>query len=156
MYKNRPVDGVTKEQTRTCKPIMHDTHSQEHTGTFTGSMPTQNPHPILTTITKKFNILHRAANVASILNTFSKPELANFYHKSLGSPPNLTILCVLSHHPEEMLTFLGMNRKLVKRHLPPSTVTAKGYKTRTTKELTASLLWAHIWRQKSDALFNAH
>ena len=65
------------------------------------------------------------ANVAPVLKTSTMEELEKIHHQSLGSPPKIAIYRVLHNHPEELLTFPDMNRKLISRHLPLSTAIAE-------------------------------
>ena len=58
-----------------------------------------------------------------MLDTSSKQELAEFYNQFLCSPPVSTILGILTRHPDKLLSFPGLNRRLVTKHLPPSTAT---------------------------------
>ena len=83
--------------------------------------------------TKDYYSVQTASNTATILDTSSIKEIAKYHHILLGSPPIASILRPLRKHPEKLLTFPGMNRRLITKHLPPSTATAKGHMTRTRK-----------------------
>ena len=100
-----------------------------------GDVPTKVQDVDLKSSTEESKILHKAANVAIMLDTSIKQELAKFHHQALGSPPTLAISRVLNQHPDELLTFPGMNRRLINKHLPSSTATAKYHMTRSRKEL---------------------
>ena len=113
-------------------PLQHRTNQEATDGVaepFANLFPNFN----LDCLKQELNTVHTAANVAIVLNTSSMEELTKLHHQSLESPPKTAIYRVLRNHPEELLTFPGMNRKLISRHLPPSTVTAKGHLIRTRK-----------------------
>ena len=63
------------------------------------------------------------------VHTSTKAELASYYHQCLGSPPKSAILRVLRSHPDELQSFPGLTKELMK-YLPPSAATAKGHMVR--------------------------
>ena len=65
--------------------------------------------------------------IANITRTSTKPEIATYHHQSLGPPPISSVLRALSRHPDELLTFPGMSKSLINKHLPPATATYKGH-----------------------------
>ena len=71
------------------------------------------------------NIVHvpNEQFVANMTRTSTKPELATYHHQSFGSPPVSSVLRALSRHPDELLTFPGMSKKMINKHLPPATAT---------------------------------
>ena len=78
------------------------------------------------------NIVHVANEqfVANMTRTSTKPELATYHHQLLGSPPISSVLWALSYHPDELLSFPGMSRNLITKHLPQATATYKGHMVR--------------------------
>ena len=92
----------------------------------------------LSPYTKDFNSIQTASNAATILDTSSIEEVTKYHHQLLGSPPILSILRPLRNHPDKLLTFPGMNRRLITKHLPPSTATTKGHMTRARKGLRST------------------
>ena len=70
-----------------------------------------------------------ANNMVNTLDTISRQDIAQFHHQALGSPPNASILRVLTKYPDELTTFPGLTSELITKHLPPSTATAKGHMT---------------------------
>ena len=105
-------------------PLQHRTN-QEATDGVTEPFENIFPNFNLDYLARELNTVHTAANVATVLNTSSMEEFAKSHHQSLGSPPKNAIYRLLRNYPEELLTFPSMNRKLISRHLPPSTATAK-------------------------------
>ena len=76
--------------------------------------------------------------MVTTLSTSGSDEIAKYHHQSLGSAPTSAILRVLTKHPRELMTFPGMARDLITKHLPPSTATAKGHMTRTRQGLRST------------------
>ena len=78
------------------------------------------------------NITHLPSHhvIANITRTSTKPEIATYHHQSLGSPQVSSVLRALSRHPDELLTFPGMSKNLITKHLPPATATYKGHMVR--------------------------
>ena len=76
------------------------------------------------------------ANITTMLNTTSKPELVKFYDKL-----SIAIIIKSNHFRQisavsrQIPNLPGMNRELINRHLSPLTVTAKGHMTRSRKML---------------------
>ena len=64
--------------------------------------------------------------IANIIRTSTKPEIATYHHQLLGSPPVSSVLRALSRHPDELITFPGMSKNLINKHLTPATATYKG------------------------------
>ena len=79
--------------------------------------------------------------------TSSKAELAQFYHQSLFSPPEVTLIKAMKN--QQLDSFPGLVPSLLK-HLPPSTGTAKGHMhknrkgMRSTRANTAALKDARL------------
>ena len=72
----------------------------------------------LSPYTKDFNSIQTASNAATILDTSSIEEVTKYHHQLLGSPPILSILRPLRNHPDKLLTFPGMNRRLITSTYP--------------------------------------
>ena len=73
----------------------------------------------------------------SLIPTSTKGELARYYHQCIGSPPKSAILRALRNHPDELESFPGFNKSLMK-YLPASPATAKGHMVRVRKGLKST------------------
>ena len=79
-----------------------------------------------------------AVNTTTPTPTFSKAELAMYYHQSLGNPRKETLLKRIRKHPTQFKTFPGLTCDLVSTHLPPSEATEKGHMILTRKGLRST------------------
>ena len=66
-------------------PLQNKT-AQEATDGVSGPVTNLFPNLKPNAVTQELDTLHKAANVATVLNTSSMEELAKYHHQSLGSP----------------------------------------------------------------------
>ena len=79
-----------------------------------------------------------ATNAITQVPTMSRAELAMYHHQSLGNPRKDTLLRALKRHPDQFVTFPGLEWDLIKNHLPPSEATDKGHMIMTRKGLKST------------------
>ena len=77
---------------------------------------------------------HTLANTVAATST--RANLAQYYHQCLCSPPPSTLLKAINNG--QLKTFPGLTADLVRRHLPPSTATAKGHMQRVRQGLRST------------------
>ena len=96
------------------------------------------------------NIVHVSEQIiANITRTSTKTELVTCHHQSRGSPPVSSVLRALSRHPDNLLTFPGMSKNLINKHLPPATATYKGHMVRKRININST-------RSNRQAILDAH
>ena len=118
-----PISRAATEKggrTPTITPINNSTSNEQH-GNATWYQDTVHSH-----------------FAGNIIQTSSKAELAAYHHQSLGSPPISAILRAMKNHPDELASFPGLDEKLIKQHLEPSTATQKGHMVRTRQGLRST------------------